>query len=55
MKRRCDNCKTPLRGKKGHGFPVRGRLVCGQPYEKEKHPYAGCGLMAPRVHTPGQR
>ena len=30
MQRVCDNCRTPLSGKKGHGFIIRGRLLCGR-------------------------
>lgn len=30
MKRFCDGCGTQLRGKKGHGFVVGRRLVCGR-------------------------
>lgn len=28
--RRCDNCYTPLPGRRSHGFVVGSRLLCGR-------------------------
>lgn len=51
MKRYCDECKTRLPGKKGHGFVKHGYIVCGRK-TIQKTIYTNEGARLMRVPTP---
>lgn len=58
MRRTCDECGTPLPGRKGHGLVIRGRLLCGRSKVEKSVRVAtptatDSGLRLRVVDTPG--